>query len=423
VRLQDIAELFLVHDRPIVRHVDDSIARLMLEREMVLRRARGFAPLPVTPGFPAPGFSFQVRSRESQTILAVGAHLKNTVALSVGPQVFISQHIGDLETIEAYRAFGDVLTDLQALYEIKPELVGCDLHPDYLSTKRASEFAVPKVFVQHHYAHILSCMTENEVASPALGVSWDGTGYGTDGTIWGGEFLLVNDSDFVRFAHLRQFSLPGGEAAIREPRRTALGLLYEAYGDSIFESDRMLPPAVFTSSEVTVLRGMLTKGINTPMTSSAGRLFDAVAALLGLCRRATFEGEAAMALEFAIGDIRSDESYPFEFGMHESILTLDWKPAIAQVIADRDNGVATALVSARFHNTLVEMIVAVAKRCSQEKIALSGGCFQNRYLTERTINRLRAEGFHPYWHQRVPPNDGGIALGQIVAAARAHLRK
>jgi len=409
-RLHGIADLYLVHDRPIKRHVDDSIVRIVAGREQVTRRARGYVPLPVTlaPSLP-------------QSV-AVGAHLKNSVAVSVGCDVFISQHIGDLETAEAYRAFENVLDDLIRLYEIVPEVIGCDLHPDYLSTKKAREFKTPVVAVQHHYAHILSCMAENEAAPPVLGISWDGTGLGVDGTIWGGEFLLVDETSYSRVGHLRQFSLAGGDAAVREPRRSALGLLYQAYGEKCFDM-QSLADDVFTTNELTVLRGMLINKVNTIPTSSVGRLFDAVASLLGLCHKATYEGEAAMALEFAIADPQIEDVYPFEIGENDSILVLDWQPAIAQLLADRDRGVPTATIAARFHNTLVEMMVAVAKRIAQPKVALSGGCFQNKYLTERTITRLRAEGFHPYWHQRVPPNDGGIALGQIVAAARARTGK
>ena len=409
-RLHGIADLFLVHDRPIKRHVDDSIVRVVAGREQVTRRARGYAPLPVTLAQSLP-----------QTV-AVGAHLKNSVAVSVGCDVFISQHIGDLETAEAYRAFENVLDDLTRLYEIVPEVVGCDLHPDYLSTKRAREFKTPVVAVQHHYAHILSCMAENEVAPPVLGISWDGTGLGVDGTIWGGEFLLVDETSFKRVGYLRQFPLAGGDAAVREPRRSALGLLYQMYGEKCFDM-QSLAGDMFTANELTVLRGMLVNKVNTIPTSSAGRFFDAVASLLDLCHKATYEGEAAMALEFAIGGTETVEAYPFEIGENDSILVLDWQPTIALLLADRDRGVPTSTVAARFHNTLVEMIVAVAKRMEQPKVALSGGCFQNKYLTERTITRLRVEGYHPYWHQRVPPNDGGIALGQVVAAARARIGK
>lgn len=403
-RLSGIAELFLVHYRPIRRHVDDSIVRIIGGREQVTRRARGYAPLPVTLAEPMP------------TAIAVGAHLKNSVAVAVGRDVFVSQHIGDLETAEAYRAFESVLDDLQRVYELTPSAVGCDLHPDYLSTRKAHQLGIATVATQHHCAHVLACMAENEIAPPALGISWDGTGLGTDGTIWGGEFLLIDQTSFNRIAHLRQFPLIGGDVAVKEPRRCALALLHEVYGDNCFATS-----CGFSPNEAEVVRRMLAESINTVLTSSAGRLFDAVSSLLGLCHKSTFEGEAAMALEFAIGDAHTDDAYPFEISLDGSILILDWQPAIERLLADRDCGVTTSLISARFHNMLVEMMVEVARRASQTKIVLSGGCFQNKYLTEHAITRLRAEGFQPYWHQRVPTNDGGIALGQIVAISRARI--
>lgn len=398
-RLRGLADLFLVHNRPIVRHMDDSIVRIMAGRELILRRARGYAPLPVQ------------LARSMKSILALGAHLKNTVALGVGANVFISQHIGDLETEPAHAAFTRSAADLPRLYETKPELIVCDMHPDYLSTKHAVQFSVPTRGVQHHWAHIAACMAENELVGPLLGVSWDGTGYGGDGTIWGGEFLAVSENGFTRAAHLRQFSLPGGEAAVKEPRRCALGLLYEIFGEELWEKRELL--TAFTTSELALLRQMLAKKLNAPLTSSAGRLFDAVAALIGLRSGADFEGQAAMELEFAITP-GIEEAYPFNL-RDGSPFVIDWQPAIIQLIQDE----AVGTVAAKFHNTLSEMIVTVAQRVAQSRVVLSGGCFQNRSLTERTIERLLSEGFRPYWHQRVPPNDGGISLGQIYATTMA----
>ena len=400
-RLGGIADFFLVHDRPIVRHMDDSIVRVMGGREMVLRRARGFAPLPIQLKQSAP------------TILGVGAHLKNAIALSVGTQVFVSQHIGDLETKEAYSAFCEVAQDLPRLYEAKPEVIACDLHPDYLSTKYAAQLPAPSSEVQHHWAHIASCMAENELEPPALGVAWDGTGYGTDGTIWGGEFLLANDESFTRVAHLRRFRLPGGDAAIKQPRRSCLGLLQEIFGDGLWERAELL--ADFSKQELPLLRQMLEKKVNAPLTSSAGRLFDAVASLIGLRQQASFEGQAAMEMEFAVqsGVV---EAYPFSLGEGLPVV-IDWEPAIRGILQDRQSGQSVGIVAAKFHNMLAEAIVEIARRIGEPKVVLSGGCFQNRYLTERTIDRLREENFRPYWHQRVPPNDGGIALGQVAAVA------
>jgi hydrogenase maturation protein HypF len=444
-RLGGIADVFLVHNRTIVRHVDDSIVRVMLDREMILRRARGYAPLPISIGgtsSTSPKHQGLVELVPPKNILAVGAHLKNSVALSVGNQVFISQHIGDLETEPAHNAFRRVIADFEKLYDAKLEIIAADLHPDYLSTKFAKDFGVlpsggtspgpakagtpnsqagsPRhVGVQHHIAHVLSCMAENEIEPPALGVAWDGTGYGLDGTIWGGEFFLVTDKNVERVAHLRPFRLPGGDKAVREPRRTAIGLLYEMFGDPAFEMKHLPPFQDITAVELSALKGMLRRKLNSPLTSSVGRLFDAVASLANLRQIMRFEGQAAMELEFAIDGNETDEYYNLSLVTRQPSLVLDWSPMIEAILSDVQNGVAGGRISAKFHNVLAEAVVAVAKRVGERRVVLSGGCFQNRYLNERTVRRLQAEGFQPYWHQRVPPNDGGIALGQIVAALRA----
>jgi hydrogenase maturation protein HypF len=403
-RLHEVADYFLVHDRPIVRHLDDSVVQMVGGREMVLRRARGYAPLPVHMKNALP------------CILAVGAHLKNSVALSVGKEIFISQHIGDLATSEAFAAFRRTTADLPRLYEAQPSLVACDMHPDYLSTKHARQMRSPLHQVQHHFAHVLACMAENELEDPVLGISWDGTGYGIDGTVWGGEFLLTNEEAFQRVAHFRHFRLPGGDAAVKEPRRTALGVLYEIWGDNAISDRRLAPIQGFSDSELVVIRRMLSRGINSPFTSSAGRLFDAVASILGLRQRVTFEGQAAMELEFAIQpDI--EETYSFEIA-DQSPSVVNWAPMIPEILIDLQRDQSTGKIAAKFHNTLVEIIVAIAQKVGESKVLLTGGCFQNRYLIERAVNRLSEAGFDPYWHQRVPPNDGGIALGQVVAAAR-----
>jgi hydrogenase maturation protein HypF len=434
-RLGAIADVFLVHNRPIVRHVDDSMVRVMLDRELVLRRARGFAPLPVI-------LKPETRNPKPETILAVGAHLKNTVALAVGSQVFLSQHIGDLETELAYDAFRRVIADLQKLYEAKPDLVVSDLHPDYLSTKYAQAIGtagwplgqdtqsppkasgaghVPAVIgVQHHIAHVLSCMAENEIAPPVLGVSWDGTGYGPDGTVWGGEFFLVTAEQAERIAHFRPFRLPGGDQAVKEPRRAALGLLQELTGrdDNLFSYMREKVVKAFSAEELVILVSMLERKVNSPLCSSAGRLFDVVAALVNLRQHTRFEGQAAMELEFALNGIETDEHYRLPLITGPPASVLDWSPMIREILSDVERAIPVGMISAKFHNALVEGIVAVAGRAGQKRVVLSGGCFQNRYLTERAVQRLRSEGFRPYWHQRVPPNDGGIALGQVIAGLR-----
>jgi hydrogenase maturation protein HypF len=407
-RLKEVADFFLVHDRTIVRHVDDSIARVVCDREMVLRRARGYAPLPVRMKEPLP------------TVLAVGAHLKNAVALNVGQDVFISQHIGDLETTMALTAFHRTVTDLPRLYDTQPLLIACDLHPDYLSSRYATGTHLKVERVQHHWAHVLACMAENELEPPVLGVSWDGTGYGTDGTIWGGEFLVPQGDLFERVAHIRQFRLPGGEMAVKEPRRTGLALLYAVWGEKGFNESGLAPFAEFSGTELGLLRQMLVKGLNAPVTSSVGRLFDGIAALIGLRQQVTFEGQAAMELESVI-EPEVTETYPFGLS-NGAPQIVDWGPMIGEILVDLRRGISPGAISAKFHNTLAEIIVAIARQIVTPKIVLTGGCFQNRYLLEQAVQRLSQAGFKPYWHQRVPPNDGGIALGQIAAAVRASHR-
>ena len=409
-RLKDIADVFVLHNRPIARPCDDSVARFSGGRPQILRRARGYAPLAV------------VTPRDLPPVLAVGGHLKNTVAIALGRQVFLSQHVGDLDSVESRQAFERAIEDLCRLYRFEPKLVACDLHPDYASTQWALASGLPVVQVQHHHAHVMACMAENEVAAPALGVAWDGTGYGLDGTIWGGEFLRVMDGSFVRVAHLRTFRLPGGEKAIKEPRRAAMGLLYEIFGEELFGMNELAPVQSFTAPELDLLRQMFRKQINAPVTSSAGRIYDAVSSLAGIRQITRFEGQSAMELECALDGVITDESYPVRLSEsgaddRQSALIIDWQPLMLAILDDLRSCVPSGTISAKFHNAMVESIIAVARRVNEKKVALTGGCFQNQYLTERAVQRLQNDGFSPYWHQRIPPNDGGIALGQAVAAA------
>ncbi len=403
-RLRGIADIFLVHNRPILRHVDDSIVREMGGRELVLRRARGFAPLPVQ------------LERELPPLLAVGAHQKNTVATSVGRQVFISQHIGDLETEQALDAFRNVIAGFRDLYELKFDAVVADMHPDYLSTQYARNSGMKVIPVQHHYAHALACMAENELRPPVLGVTWDGSGYGPDGTVWGGEFLRVTEHGYERVAHLRTFRLPGGEKAVKQPRRVALSLLYEIFGQACFEMTGLETLRAFSPAELKVMRAMLEQGVNSPLTSSAGRLFDGVASLIGLRQTCGFEGQAAMELEFAIPQDAPERTYSFDLRPENGALVVDWEPMLREILQDLARGRSQGDIAAHFHDTLGQVIAAVAMRTGEEKVALSGGCFQNKYLTERALRHIQVCGLKGYWHQRVPPNDGGIALGQLAAA-------
>jgi hydrogenase maturation protein HypF len=418
-RLSGIADFYLVHDRPIVRHVDDSIVRVAAGRELVMRRARGYAPLPVTiPTNPS--------EDDPESLLAVGAHLKSTVALAVGNQAFISQHIGDLETATALQAFERVTTDLQVLYDAQASRLVADAHPDYLSTRFARQRGLPWTRVQHHLAHVLSCMAENELPAPVLGVAWDGTGFGLDETVWGGEFIQVERKQdrvtWNRVAHLRRFRLPGGELAVKEPRRAALGLLHELGGESWTGEGDCHSLQAFQPSELVPLRQMLERGLYSPQTSSAGRLFDAVASLTGLRQTVRHEGQAAMQLEFIAEEATTREAYPLPLvrgrGLppEEEGGVLDWSPLIEALLADVAKALPVSVISARFHNALADGIVRVAQQAQLQQVVLSGGCFQNKRLLESAIRELRNHGFRPYWHQRVPTNDGGLALGQVVAA-------
>ncbi|HSJ16142.1 MAG TPA: carbamoyltransferase HypF, partial [Longimicrobiales bacterium] len=368
-RLGGIADLFLTHDRPITRHVDDSVAVILDGAPCLLRRARGYAPLPVPLPGPVP------------ELLAVGAHMKNAVAVARGTDAFLSQHIGDLETHASQLAFTRVIDDLLAFYRITPVAIAHDLHPDYISTRYARELAgrirpTPRLIaVQHHHAHLAACLAEHG-RGRALGMIWDGTGYGPDGTVWGGEFLLGDAHGYERSAHLRPFLLPGGDAATHEGDRVALALLAQLPEASRRDVTllRELPAA-----RRRVLERMLQTGTNTPRTSSMGRLFDGVAALLGIARESTYEGEAAIRLEHAVD---GTERGAYGLPLHAEG-QLDWRVLLLELLDDRRRGTDVGKIAGRFHNALVAGAIAVAERVAEPRVALSGGCFQNRILVER----------------------------------------
>jgi hydrogenase maturation protein HypF len=403
-RLGVVADLFLTHDRPIVRPMDDSVARIDSDGLQLGRRARGYVPTAINLGFSGP------------TILALGGHLKSTIALRVDSRIVVSQHLGDLDGADTRVLHESTVHDLLNFHRAKPEVLVCDLHPEYASTrcaeKLAAEWRIPFIHVQHHHAHIASVMAEHHLRGRVLGFAWDGTGFGTDESIWGGESLLCNDASFCRVATLRPFRLPGGEQAVREPRRAAVGVLHEIDASLADSFARRW----FTADERHVILRMLGRGINSPRTTSLGRLFDAVAAMVGLCRKNGFEGQAAMTLEFAAEQTEDAVAYPFPLrtGM---IATGDWEPTVSALLADFDHGLPTGVISRRFHNALVEFAVATARLSAVPGIALSGGCFQNLVLQERMRARLRESGFDVYTNRMYPANDGGISLGQVFVAA------
>jgi hydrogenase maturation protein HypF len=381
--------------------------RKIAGRHVVLRRARGFAPFP----FACPA----VR----EPVLALGGQQKNTVATAFAGRIFLSPHIGDLSSPAARQACEEMAGALTSLHRLAPAKIACDSHPDYYTSRLAGRFGLPVTRVPHHLAHVLAGMVDNELEGPVLGVAWDGTGHGGDGTVWGGEFLAVEKRRFRRFAHLRCFALPGGEAAVREPRRAALGVLYALFGEEAFERRDLAAVAAFTSLERSVLSAMLRRTFQAPFTSSAGRLFDAAAAILDLCQRASYEGEAAMAVEFAADRAQDTAQLPAPvLTRDQGRWTLDWRPLFEALVGEVARGAPCEPLAAGLHEGFAEAIVGVAERAGIRQIVLTGGCFQNARLTTRAATRLRAAGFSPFWHRRIPPNDGGLAVGQAVFAAR-----
>jgi hydrogenase maturation protein HypF len=405
-RLAPVADWFLLHNRDIYMRADDSVVRTVRGRERVLRRSRGYAPLPIDLGMPL------------SPILACGAELKNTLCLTRDRFAILSQHIGDLENYETLRFFEETLSNLKKLFRVEPQAVAYDLHPNYISSRYAHSLPLQhKIGVQHHHAHIVSCMAENHIRGKVIGVAFDGTGYGTDGAIWGGEFLIADYAGFERGAHLRYVPLPGGDAAVRQPWRMALSCLRDTFGTGSLPPLPMLetvPPR-----QLALVDTMLSRNFQTVPTSSSGRLFDAVAALVGLGQQVSFEGQAAIALE-SIADTGVDSGYPFAIEESEP-LQVDMRPAIDAVVRESLAGISVGQISARFHNTVAAAIVAVChklyQRAGLRRVCLSGGVFQNIYLLEHTVKDLYRAGFEVFLHAQVPPNDGGIALGQAVIAS------
>jgi hydrogenase maturation protein HypF len=408
-RLGDIADWFLLHNREILLRCDDSVLRRVGGRTRHIRRSRGFVPVPV------------FLKKQFPPTLAVGGELKNTICLLRGREAFLSQHVGDLENVEAYEFFQEAVDHLQRILEIRPGIVAYDLHPDYFATRWAlKQEGLQAVGVQHHHAHIGSCMAENHLEGPVIGFALDGTGYGTDGCIWGGEVLLADYLDFERAAHLAYVPLPGGAVAIREPWRMAVSHLWASFGPDILK----LPIPLFRQipqKRVRTVLQMMEHQVNSPLTSSCGRLFDAVAALINLRYEVNYEAQAAIELDMRRDEAAASQPYPFGLSEAGDLLQIDARPLFRAIVEDLLRGAAAGEISQRFHDGLVETLAAIArilrKRTSLNTVCLSGGTFQNACLANGLEHQLRSEGFEVYTHSQVPAGDGGISLGQAVVAA------
>jgi len=406
-RLSSIADGFLTHNRPIHMRVDDSVLRVVEKSSYPIRRSRGYAPEPI-----------KVHQNLSQ-ILACGAELKNTFSLSRQHYIFVSHHIGDLENLETLQSFEEGISHFKNLFRVEPEAIAVDLHPDYLSTRYGEREAfhrdLPLIQVQHHHAHLAACLADNNIFTdePVIGLIFDGTGYGNDGHIWGGEVLIGNYHSFERRFHLQETPLPGGDTAIRNPSKIALAHLFAS--NQAWTSD--LPPVInYTPEELTILKQQLSSNINCPRTTSMGRLFDAVASLLGIRHQVTYEGQAAIELE-NICDPSENSSYEITSSGNQ-INSLDLYP---QILSDMHAGIPVRRISARFHNAIAHCCLTTCATIRSEtrinKVALSGGVWQNTTLLKKSLFLLRNAGFEVLIHHRIPTNDGGIAIGQILIAS------
>jgi hydrogenase maturation protein HypF len=404
-RLSGIADFFLFHDREIHTRCDDSVTRVFEGGPYILRRSRGYVPFPVKLAFPV------------ESLLACGGELKNTFCLTRDRYAFVSHHIGDLENLETLTSFEEGIRHFKKLFYIEPKGLVYDLHPDYLSTRYALAVSgLPKVGVQHHHGHIVSAMAENGIEGDVIGVAFDGTGFGLDGTIWGGEFLKANLCDFERLAHLKTVPMPGGPAAVKEPWRMGLVYLNEAFGDDAGDL-KIRPVRRADPQKWGVLKKMVEKGVNAPRTSSMGRLFDGVAFLLSIRDEVHYEGQAAVELEMMAENDASD-TYAFRIENPERPMIIDPIDIIREIVRDLSHNIPPSRISGKFHRTIARMIVDVCKAIRSEealsRVVLSGGVFQNMTLLGAVATGLKESGFEVYTHRLVPPNDGGLSLGQAV---------
>jgi hydrogenase maturation protein HypF len=405
-QLMTEADSLVSYNRTISNRTDDSVVRIINDKISIIRRSRGFVPGPVDLGINVEG------------ILALGAEQKNSFCLGKNSQAIMSQYIGDLKNIPVCDFYKEMISRYSKLFRFKPAYLACDMHPDYYSTEYASvlgqKYNIPVLKVQHHHAHIVSCMAEHGLDEKVIGISLDGTGFGTDGRIWGGEFLVADALDFIRFTHFDYIPMPGGDRAVEEPWRMAFSYLFKYFGDTI---DYFSIPAFRSIDRLALdlVNEMLRKDINSPLSSGAGRLFDAVSALLGICPKNSFDAEAPVRLESSIRS-GTDLHYPFTHG--KSIVFAETFKAMLDDLRKPD----ISMISAKFHNTVAQVILEVSEKIrselSIEKVVLSGGVFQNKYLLEKSVSKLTKSRFKVYTNHQVPANDGGVSLGQIVIASK-----
>ncbi|MGA3324270.1 MAG: carbamoyltransferase HypF [Terriglobia bacterium] len=408
-RLRGLADYFLVHNREILLRADDSVVRVAGGRARQVRRSRGYVPAPI------------FLKQELPPVLAVGGELKNTICLTRGREAFLSQHIGDLENLESYKFFGSTVAGLERILEVEPQILAYDFHPDYFSTRWAlKQGGMSCVGVQHHHAHIASCMAENHLDGRVIGFALDGTGYGLDGNVWGGEVLVGDYRGFERLAHLEYIPMPGGSAAIIEPQRMAISYLFHHFGREFWDWEIPFVRALDRPRTDTLLR-LIERRVNSPLTSSTGRLFDAVAAMAGVRERVNYEAQAAIELEGALEETGGSSGYPLAIREESGGWIIDTRPMFVALAQDMRGGVHTGIISYRFHLGFVDVLARVAElvrvRTGLDRVCLSGGSFQNCFLAEHLQARLEREGFQVFTHAEVPCGDGGISLGQALIAA------
>ena len=405
--LGQVVDFLLIHNRKIYNRCDDSVVKITGNQSIFIRRSRGYAPFPIK------------LSKETKYVLALGPEEKNTICLAGDVYAFPSQHLGDLKNRDSYLAYQEAARRLLRMFQFKPKVIACDLHPDYLSTHYAEELSqqltIPLIRVQHHHAHIVSCMAENNISENVIGVALDGTGFGADGTIWGGEFLLVSPKDYLRVGHLKNIPMPGGEQAINKPWRMTFSYLYSLYGKKI----DTVYPVIGKKKDSQLLKQILDKGINSPLTSSCGRLFDAIASLIGLRDEVDFEGQAAMELE-ALCKPKYEGNYRYQIKKENNNWVIDNDRMFQQIILDLEKKVSLNKIATQFHNTVTHFILSLCDKIRKEYninyVALSGGVFQNSFLLNRTMKRLKDANFIVLIHKRLPPNDACISLGQALVA-------